>query len=196
MVNAIHKTLATALSLATAALLAGCPCDSGYPVLFSDELHAECGGLPCGWDLTTGEARFVPFLHKGERALELSARASLTHPLSGLSAPGQAIPNALIYVLARCDTQTGLLFELAFRPSDTPDAPTTLLLARLEAGAPDDGLPLPRRTLPMAPVDDPSTLETSASYDLLSITVRVEGPGRCTLDDLHLARDERILCLG
>lgn len=196
--------LGLCLSLAAAALLTACPCDYGRPDLFADELHTSCDDLPCEWDLVRGQARLVPFLHKAERALELSDQAEISRPLPDVFLPGNEDGEVTVEVLATCDQATELVVEVTASAGSTgPGEPPRLFTyrARLEAGAPNlDDLPLPPRILPLAfvaPPDDPEGLTRPAATTQLvavAITLRVEGPGRCTLDNLHLTNPDTNSC--
>lgn len=174
------NTLRVLLMALMATALTACPCDSGHVDLFADELRDDCEGRPCGWTLSSGEARFVPFLHEGEGALELAG--TLTRPLSDFSLSSPVDEGVQVFVLARCDEATELVVTL----SDEADPPL-LYEATLAAGTPTGGLPLPRRELPFVASD---TNPTEPPRDVLvpfrSLELRVEGPGRCKLSDLHL----------
>lgn len=177
------------LSALAALLLSACPCDAGLVDLFADALREDCDGLPCGWTLTEGDARFVPFLHEGERALELVG--TLTRPLSGFSLTSPVEDEAQVYVLARCDRATEVVISL-----EVDVDPPRHYEARLTAGTPTGGLPLPRHELPL--VFDPEGDDTTPlSGDLTafrSLELRVEGPGRCTLTDLHVVSTRASNC--
>ena len=167
--------------------LTACPCDGGLRDFFADELHESCDGLPCEWELVSGDARFVPFLHEGERALEVDTGGVLTRPLPALQVSTPVEDSLQVFVLAACDSATELVFELSASDSTTSFG----YQARLDAGAPSSHLALPRRELPLSPsLDAP----TSDHVTLDTLTLRVEGPGRCTLDDLHLVATQMTHC--
>lgn len=170
-----------ALSALAALLLSACPCDAGLGDLFADELRQDCDGLPCGWTSSGGDARFVPFLHEGERALELTG--VLTRPLSAFSLTSPVEDEAQVYILARCERATELVISL-----EVDVDPPRYFEARLPAGTPTGGLPLPRHELPLALLD-PEEDAAPLTGDLIAfraLELRVEGPGRCTVSDLHL----------
>jgi hypothetical protein len=195
--------LGIGLTLLAATLLAACDCDSGRPDLFADELHARCDDLPCDWDLTRGQARLVPFLHPAERALELSDQAELTRALPEVLLPGNADGDVTVELLATCDQATELVVEVTASAGSTgPGEPPLLFIyrARLEAGAPNpDDLPLPPQILPLVLVDlSEGQSRPAATTQLIAVamTLRVEGPGRCTLDNLHLTNPDSNSCFG
>lgn len=177
----VMKRVPTALSALAALLMSACPCDAGLVDLFADELRQDCDGLPCGWTLSDGDARFVSFLHESERAIELEG--TMTRPLSGFSLTSPVEDEAQVYILARCDRATELVVSL-----EVDVDPPRHYEARLPAGTPTEGLPLPRHELPLVlldPVGDAAPL-TGDLTAFRSLELRVEGPGRCTLTDLHL----------
>jgi hypothetical protein len=173
----------------TAAALSGCPCDAGLSDLFADELREDCDGLPCGWALSAGDARFVPFLHESERALELAG--TLTRPLSGFSLTAPVQDEAQVYVLAKCERATELVVVL-----ETDADPPRNYEARLDAGTPTGGLPLPRHELPLvflAEDGDPEAPQAGL-VAFRAMALRVEGPGRCTVSDLHVVSTQVSSC--
>lgn len=186
----IAHRLLQGLSVAlAAATLTACPCDSGLSDLFADELREDCDGLPCGWTLSAGDARFVPFLHESERALELAG--TLTRPLSSFSLTAPVEDEAQVYLLARCDQATELVVVL-----ETDSDPPNTYEARLDAGTPTGGLPLPRHELPlvfMAESGDPEPAEAGL-VAFRAMALRVEGPGRCTMSDLHVVSSRVSSC--
>lgn len=192
------------ISLAPAAtLLAACPCDSGRPDLFDDELYASCEGLPCDWDFLRGQARLVPFLNPAERALELSDEAELARPLPDVALPGSGDDATLVELLATCDQATELVIEVTVSAgSSGPGEPPRLFThrARLEARAPNpDDLPLPRQSLPLVLaelVEGQTRPASTTQLFAVAITLRTEGPGRCTLDNLHLTDPRSTSCFG
>ena len=174
------NTLRFALTALTALALTGCPCDSGHMDLFADPLRDDCDGLPCGWQLSAGEARFVPFLHEGEGALELAGTLGRTLSDFNLSSPVEG--DVQVFLLARCDQATELLVTL-----ESDADPPHDYVATLAAGTPTGGLPLPRHELPLVRSDtNPDEPAAGVLVPFRSIELRVEGPGRCTVSDLHL----------
>jgi len=172
------RTAALGVVLASVSLT-GCPCDTGFMDFFADEIHKSCDGLPCDWDLIAGQARLVPFLHGGERALEIVSGGVITRPIPELNVFEPVEGSVQVYVLAACDSGTELIFELEARESDES---THTYVARLALGFGSGDL-LPRRELPVTLEGEAPDLDRVV-FDTL--TLRVEGPGRCTLDDLHL----------
>ncbi len=199
----VTRLLGLGVALAATVLLTACPCDSGRPDLFADELHADCEGLPCDWDLVSGQARLVPFLHKSERALELSDQAEISRLIPDVFLPGNEDGDVTVELLATCDQATELVVEVTVSAgSSGPGEPPRLFTyrARLEAGSPNpDDLPLPPRILPLALADlAEGQTRPAATTQLIAvaITLRVEGPGRCTLDNLHLTNPDSNSCFG
>lgn len=178
-----------ALSALATLLLSACPCDAGLVDLFADELRQDCDGLPCGWTSSDGDARFVPFLHEGEHAIELTG--AMTRPLSGFSLTSPVEDEAQVYVLARCDRATELVVSL-----EVDVDPPRHYEARLSAGTPTGGLPLPRHELPLVLVtpDGDATPLTGDLTAFRALELRVEGPGRCTLTDLHVVSTRASNC--
>jgi hypothetical protein len=167
-------------------VLTACPCDSGFWDRFADDFHRVCGGLPCDWELVSGQARLVPFLHGGERALELGSGAVMTRPLPDLVVVAPVEETIQVFVLATCEAATELSFEL--EALDDEGVGHTYG-ARLEVGI--GGVDLKRRELPLSHLTDLPIVER-LTFELL--TLRVAGPGRCTLDDLHLVSTTASTC--
>lgn len=185
----VMKRVPTALSTLAALLMSACPCDAGLVDLFADELRQDCDGLPCGWTLNDGDARFVPFLHEGERAIELAG--AMTRPLSAFTLASPVEDEAQVYILAKCDRATELVVSL-----EVDVDPPRHYEARLPAGTPTGGLALPRHELPLVLLD-PDGDGTPISGDrtaIRSLELRVEGPGQCTLTDLHLVSTRASNC--
>lgn len=182
--------------LAFVSVANGCPCDSGLPDLFADELRVSCDGAPCDWELSQGEVRDVPFLHAAEGALELSNQAVAARPIGALDVSAPLEEELAVSILARCDTATELRVEVSGDALREGEPVVPVYVAALVPGASTGGLPLPRHELTFALTDPLQGPSTGATVTLSRMTLRVVGPGRCTVRDLHLVSRNRFSCFG
>jgi len=185
------------LAALTASFLAACPCDDGFPDLYYDSLQARCDGLPCGWTAEAGDVAQVATFHSAERGLRLALLGRASRELPDVSLPGATEDGAMASLLVACDPTTALLVEVELEippPSGTSGAPERVtLVARLE---PD---PDQAASDPLVPADLPLVLangEPVPAGTAVRIVLAIDGPGVCTVDELHLVGARAFTCYG
>lgn len=193
----VTRLTLTWLAVAATLTAAGCPCDSGLPDLFYDGLQDRCDGLPCGWTATAGDLAQVETFHSGERGLRLAVGGAAERDLPDVSLPGTVEQGAVVSLLVACDAQTALVFELD-ATSDIPDqtsgehTPLTLVARREPVPGDSAGGPLLRSVLVFELPNGEDVPPATAT----SLRVFIDGPGVCTIDELHLAGARSFSCQG
>jgi len=189
--------LALPLALASALLGAGCPCDSGVPDLFYDGFQEVCDGLPCGWDVDAGDVASVVSFHSGELGMRLAVAGAAARDLPDTLLPGSDEGGAQVSLLAACDGATGLVVEVdilsAAAGGTSGETEQLTLSGHLDPqpGASAGGPLLLRQLALSLPGQDPVPTGTA-----VRIRVALDGPGVCTIDELHLAASRANQCLG
>jgi len=174
------------VALAAALLLAGCPCDAGHADLFYDDLQRACGELPCGWEALEGDVAHAVTFHSAARGLRLADLGRASRSLPGVLLPSSESGGVLAYLVVACDERTTLLVEVEAegQPGASEGAVGHITLAASFTPEVGDGSPevMPRVRLPLVP-DGETTFPASHATRL---TLAVDGPGACLVDELHL----------